>query len=246
MARPFLTVVIPAYNEQARIEASVRRIAAHLAGKPYGWEIAVVDDGSTDHTADAVSGLVGENPRVRLLRIPHGGKGAAVRHGMLESNADWRFLCDADLSMPPEQIDRFFQGADGMPRFDVSIGSREAPGARRFDEPPGRHLVGGLFNWMTRLLVVRGLDDTQCGFKLFRGDVAQHLFARQRLDGFAFDIEVLFLARRANFAVGEIAIDWYYHTGSKVTLLKGACAFADILMVRLNDLLGRYSEPPDG
>ena len=243
MARPFLSVIIPAYNEEAPIEASVRRVAAYLAGKAYPWEIAVVDDGSADRTADIVSELAVENPKVRLLRIPHGGKGAAVRHGMLESGGEWRFLCDADLSMPPEQIDRFFQGDDGMPRFDVSIGSREAPGARRFDEPFSRHLIGRVYNWAVRIFAIRGLDDTQCGFKLYRGDIAHALFERQRLPGFAFDVEVLYLARKAGFTIGEIAIDWYYFSGSKVTLSKGASAFADILRVRLNDLMGCYSRP---
>ena len=244
MERPFLTVVIPAYNEEARIEASVRRVAEHLSGKAYSWEITVVDDGSTDRTAGIVSRLAGENPKIRLLRIPHGGKGAAVKHGMLESDAEWRFLCDADLSMPPEQVDRFFRGDDGMPSFDISIGSREAPGARRLDEPFSRHLIGRVFNRLVRVFAVRGLDDTQCGFKLFRGDVARALFGWQRLPGFAFDVEVLYLARKSGFSIGEIAIDWYHHGGSKVNLTKGASAFADILKVRLNDLLGRYSEPP--
>jgi len=243
--RPFLAVVIPAYNEEARIEAGVRRVAEHLAGKRYSWEITVVDDGSEDCTADIVTALAAESPKVRLLRIPHGGKGAAVKHGMLESDAEWRFLCDADLSMPPEQIDRFFQGGDGTPLFDVSIGSREAPGARRFDEPRSRHLIGRVFNRLVRVFAVRGLDDTQCGFKLFRGDVAPALFSRQRLAGFAFDVEALYLARKSGFSIGEIAIDWYHHGGSKVDLGKGASAFADILKVRFNDLLGRYSEPRD-
>ena len=244
MTRPFLAIVIPAYNEEARIEDSVRRVAAHLASKAYAWEIAVVDDGSTDATVRIVSRLAAENPSVRLLSIPHAGKGAAVRHGMLNSDAEWRFLCDADLSMPPEQIDRFFPGEGGRPLFDVSVGSREAPGARRFDEPLARHLIGGLYNRVTRLAAVGGVDDTQCGFKLFRGDVARELFSRQRLDGFAFDVEVLFLARKLGFTVGEIAIDWYYKSGSKVTLKRGASAFLDILRVRLNDLLGRYSSSP--
>jgi len=246
VARLFLSVIIPAYNEEARIEASVRRLAAYLAGKAYAWEVAVVDDGSTDRTADIVSELAFENPKVRLLRIPHGGKGAAVRHGMLESDGEWRFLCDADLSMPPEQIDRFFEGDADMPRFDVSIGSREAPGARRFDEPFSRHFIGRAYNRAVRILAIRGLDDTQCGFKLYRGDIAHTLFKWQRLPGFAFDVEVLFLARKAGFTIGEIGIDWYYYSGSKVTLSKGASAFADILRVRLNDLMGRYSRLRSG
>ena len=244
MARLFLTVIIPAYNEEARIETSIRRVAAHLEGKAYSWEIAVVDDGSTDRTAVTVDSLAAENPKVRLLRIPHGGKGAAVRYGMLESDAEWRFLCDADLSMPPEHIDRFFPGDDGTPLFDVSVGSREAPGARRFDEPHSRYLIGRVFNRVVRIFAVRGLSDTQCGFKLFRGDVARMLFGQQQLAGFGFDVEVLYLARKAGFSIGEIAIDWHHHGGSKVSFSKGASAFAEVLKVRLNDLLGRYSDPP--
>ena len=244
MTRPFLSVVIPAYNEEARIGPSIRRVATHLLGRPYSWEIVVVDDGSSDRTAEVVMEAAAETPNVRLLKEPHFGKGQAVKAGMLESTAEWRFLCDADLSMPPEQIDRFFNAADGRPLFDVSVGSREAPGARRFDEPRSRHLVGRVFNRVVRIFAVRGLDDTQCGFKLFAGSAAEELFRRQRLPGFAFDVEVLYLAQKLGFSVGEIAIDWHHHGGSKVSLAKGASAFADILRVRLNDLLGRYADRP--
>lgn len=241
MERPFLAVIIPAFNEEERIGDSVRRIIAHLDGKPYPWEIVVVDDGSTDRTAGLVDEIAAENSRVRLLQIPHGGKGAAVKRGMLESKAEWRFLCDADLSMPPEQVDRFF-GESG-PLHDISIGSREAPGARRINEPVARHLVGGFFNRLTQLLLLGGLDDTQCGFKLFRGEVADDLFNKQVFPGFAFDVEVLYLARRTGYTIGEVAIDWYYHSGSKVTLAKGTAAFLDIFKIRLNALLGRYESP---
>ena len=243
MARPFLSVVIPAFNEGGRIEATVRLIAAHLSTKRYEWEIVVADDGSEDGTAAIVRELTRTQPRVRLVQVAHGGKGWAVRHGMLAAQGKWRFMCDADLAMPPEQIDRFFVGEDGLPPYDVCVGSREAPGARRFGEPWRRHMAGRAFNWVVRMVAVRGLDDTQCGFKLFRGDVVSMLFERQRLRGFAFDVEALHLSRKAGLSIGEIAIDWRYPGDSSVSLRRGASAFVDILRIRLNDLLGRYRLP---
>jgi glycosyltransferase involved in cell wall biosynthesis len=239
---PFLTVVIPAYNAERLVEETLRRVVAHLQTKAYSWEVVVSDDGSTDRTAELVTLASQAEPRVRLVRSRHGGKGWAVRNGMLASKATWRFMCDADLSMPPEQIDRFVsEGAD--PDFDIGIGSREAPGARRFDEPARRHLYGRIFNRVVRVLAVRGLDDTQCGFKIFRGTAADYLFSTQRLEGFGFDVEVLFIARRAGLRLKEIAIDWYFGRDSKMTFGKGAAAFTEILRIRWNGIRGRYPRP---
>ena len=158
---------------------------------------------------------------------------------MLAARGQWRFMCDADLSMPVEQIDRFLPN-DSAPDFDIGIGSREAPGSRRHSEPLTRHLMGRAFNWTAQALAVRGLNDTQCGFKMYRGSLVPDLFGRQRLHGFGFDVELLFLARKAGARVEEIGIDWYYQSGSKMTLLRGARGFLDILRVRWNQLLGRY------
>ena len=160
---------------------------------------------------------------------------------MLATDADWRFLCDADLSMPSEQLGLFLTN-DLAPEEAVVIGSREVTGARRFNEPSRRHVVGRAFTLAVWLLAFRGIEDTQCGFKLFRGDVARRIFALQRLDGFGFDVEVLFLARKMDATVREQAIDWYYREGSTMTLLKGIGGFIDIARVRLNWALGRYSE----
>lgn len=248
---PYLTVVIPAYNEEARIAESLSRVISHLSTKPFTWEIIVANDGSSDGTMEAVRKLAIAEPRVRALDLRHGGKGWAVSRGMLASRAPWRFLCDADLSMPPEQIDRFLV-PEGQPGYDIGLGSREAPGARRFNEPFRRHLFGRLFNRAVRILAVRGLDDTQCGFKMFRGTAADRIFRVQRLHGFGFDVEVLFLARKGRMKLAEIPIDWYFHGGSSMTFRKGGLAFLDILRVRLNDLARRYrgirapeGAPPD-
>ena len=234
-AGPFLSVVIPAYNAERLIEGSLQRVVAHLRAKPYSWDIIVVDDGGTDRTAELVTAAARSEPRIHLLKTRHGGKGWAVKSGMLASTAEWRFMCDADLSMPPEQIDRFLDGGND-PGYDVGIASREAPGARRIGEPVHRHLYGRAFNRVVRLLAVRGLDDTQCGFKMFRGERAASLFGAQRLDGFGFDVETLFLARRSRLKIREVAIDWYYGRDSKMTLGRGGRAFIDILRVRWNAL----------
>jgi hypothetical protein len=160
---------------------------------------------------------------------------------MLEARGEWRFLADADLSMPITELARFL---DGVQRHggDVLVGSREAKGAKRVGEPWSRHFVGRVFNWMVKLLVLRGINDTQCGFKLFSGTAAQALFPLQRLDGFGFDVEILFLARRAGFAIREVPLTWVYGRESKVSLASGARGFADILTVRWNQLRGVY--PP--
>jgi glycosyltransferase involved in cell wall biosynthesis len=237
----FLSVIIPTYNEDARIERSLERLVAHLEGKPYAWEVLVVDDGSTDRTVAAVQETAARLPHIRLLSLEHRGKGWAVKSGMLASSAEWRFLCDADLSMPPEQLDRFLPG-DEPPVEDIVIGSREAPGARRIGEPGRRHVIGRLYTWLVKLLAFRGIEDTQCGFKLFRGSLADRIFAAQRLDGFGFDVEVLFLARKSGATIRELAIDWYYYLGSKVTLMKGLNGFLDIARVRLNHMRGRYGD----
>ena len=239
MTAPFLAVVVPAYNEEGRIAASIERLVKFLSGQPYAWEIVVANDGSSDSTASIVAGMTDRLPSVRVISLPHRGKGAAVRAGMLATDAEWRFLCDADLSMPPEQLERFLPGGS-PPTEGIVIGSREAPGARRIGEPSRRHIVGRAYTMAVWVLAFRGIEDTQCGFKLFRGDVAQRIFERQMLDGFGFDVEVLFMARKMGVEIREQAIDWYYYPGSKVTLMKGLAGFFDIARVRLNWALGKY------
>ncbi|NQW16464.1 MAG: glycosyltransferase [Chloroflexi bacterium] len=240
MSEPFLCVVIPAFNEEKLIGDAIAQLSDHLSTKTYSWEIIVSDDGSSDRTAEIVTDAAERDNRVRLVQIPHRGKGAAMQAGMLASNAAWRFMCDADLSMPADQIDRFF--VNDEPAYDIGVGSREAPGSRRINEPWRRHFIGRIYNYAARMFAVRGLDDTQCGFKMYRGALADSIFGGQTLPGFGFDVEVLFLAQKQDANMEEIAIDWYYRQESKVSLIGGALGFIDIFRVRLNNSRGVYRD----
>ncbi|MEK7874397.1 MAG: dolichyl-phosphate beta-glucosyltransferase, partial [Chloroflexota bacterium] len=221
----FLSVVIPAYNEERRIGATLLDVAEYLERQPYSSETLVVDDGSSDGTAGVVEQCAREHPQVRLLRAPHGGKGHAVKTGMLAATGEYRFLCDADLSMPILELGKFLPPR--LTDYDIAIGSREASGARRIGEPLARHVAGRVFNLFVRMAAVPGIQDTQCGFKCFRAEAAQALFPLQRLPGFAFDVEVLFLARRAGLRVVEVPIEWWYRAESKVSPLRHALGQRD-------------------
>ena len=240
MSDCYLSIVIPAYNEERRLPGTLDTVCAFLATKAYAWEILVADDGSSDNTAAIVCLAAQNDARVRLVSLPHRGKGWAVKNGMLESGGKWRFLCDADLSMPIEFLDNLLP--DDGPSTDIIIGSREAPGARRIGEPRRRWLMGRAFNAMTRILAAPGIADTQCGFKVFRAAAAETLFSLQTLDGFAFDAEILFLARRRRYTVAEIGIDWHYRSESKVRPLRdGWRTLRDLVIIRYRSLTGRYT-----
>ena len=231
MPQPHLSIIIPAFNEEARIRSTLEQVIAFLVSRPYSWEIVVADDGSTDATARLVMELADGRPEVKLLRLPHRGKGWAVKHGMLAASGEYRFLCDAALSMPIEQVERFLPPQVGDAA--IVVGSREAPGASRIGEPVRRHLMGRFYNWLVRLAAVPGISDTQCGFKCFPGEQASDLFQRQRIDGFAFDVEILFLARQSGLKVTEIGIDWYFREESKVRpLLDSLVMTGDLIKIR--------------
>ena len=239
MSDCYLSVVIPAYNEERRLPETLDTVRAYLATKAYPWEIVVADDGSEDGTAAIVTRAGQEDERVKLLPLSHRGKGWAVKNGMLAARGEYRFLCDADLSMPIDLLDRLLPV--GAASLDIAIGSREAPGARRIGEPRRRWLMGRIFNAMTRALATPSIADTQCGFKVFRATAAEALFALQTLDGFAFDAEILFLARRRGFSMAEIGIDWHYRSESKVRPIRdGWRTFRDLIIVRYRLLAGRY------
>ena len=240
MAQPYLSVVIPAFNEEARIQLTLERVVEFLTAESYPWEVVVADDGSTDATARLVGEVASSHNNVQLLSLEHRGKGWAVKHGMLMAVGEYRLLCDADLSVPIDQVERLLppQTRD----VDIAMGSREQPDSQRFGEPVHRHLMGRIYNGLVRFLAVPGLKDTQCGFKCYRGEIVPRLFGAQRMEGFAFDAEVMFLAWKAGLTIREIGVDWYYGQGSKVRPVTDSLAMTgDLLKIRWNYKRGRYA-----
>ena len=239
MAAPRLSVVIPAYNEAARIGRTLATLQQELPVAAEPWEVLVVDDGSNDDTAAAVERVAAADPRVRLLREPHRGKGAAVRAGMLAARGALRFMCDADLSMPVSELPRFLEA---VPRdCDIAIGSREGQRARRVGEPLHRHAMGRIFNHLTRLSGLAGIGDTQCGFKLFTAEAAEAIFPKVTLDGWAFDIEALVIAKHRGLRVREVQIEWHYRELSRISPVADAIRMSrDVLKIRRNSLRGLY------
>ncbi|MDY6867336.1 MAG: dolichyl-phosphate beta-glucosyltransferase [Chloroflexota bacterium] len=239
MSKPYLSIIIPAHNEAERLPPSLQKIDTFLNTQGYLAEVLVVENGSSDETLRIAQGYAARMPNLRVLHEEERGKGLAVKQGMLEAKGKYRFLCDADLSMPIEQVNRFLSPALEM--VDVAIGSREVPGAKRFDEPSYRHLIGRMFNTMVRWILLPGLQDTQCGFKCFSAEVAEKVFPLQTLKGMSFDAEVLFIARKKGFQVQEIPIDWYFNPDSRVRLFQDSLHMAlDLLLIRLNAVRGRY------
>lgn len=236
---PLLSLVIPAFNEERRLPQTLPRALEWLRGQPWSWEIRVVDDGSTDGTCRVVDEIAARQPGLVLQREPHRGKGGAVRAGMLASRASFRFLCDADFSMPVEEVSRFLPPR--LSGYDLAIATREGPGAVRVGEPTSRHLMGRGFNLLVTALLVRGIADTQCGFKCFSGAAADALFPLQTIDGFAFDVEVLFLARKAGMRIEQVPITWYYMEASSVRPVRDTWRMLrEVGRIRLRDLSGRY------
>lgn len=236
---PYLSVVVPAFNEAGAIGPFIERMRAELPARVPSWEIIVVDDGSRDRTRAIAEEAAQGDERVRVLAIPHAGKGAAVRHGLLAARGDWRFIADADLSMPPSDLQRFLDIA-AADRTPVIIGSREAPGSRRVGEPWRRHAIGRCFNWLVRLVALSGIQDTQCGFKLLRADAVGAIVPALTLNGFAFDVEMLVLARLRGFAIREVGIEWHARPKGRVTIGRGAAAFKDVVALRWRILRGRH------
>ena len=239
MAKPFLSVIVPAYNEERRIGPTLEKLVGYLTSRPFEWEVLVVDNGSDDATATVVESWASEVPQVRLESLPTAGKGLAVRHGMLRAEGKLRFMCDADMSMPVEHLDDFL---DRMGEgYDIVIGSRQTEGARRFDEPLVRHLMGRVFNRIVRVVAVGGFEDTQCGFKMFRGELADEIFPLQRATGFGFDVEVLFIAKRRGASILEMPIDWHHEPSSKISPVADSVRMVmDTVLTRWRGLIGVY------
>ena len=237
---PRLSVVVPAYNEAARLPLTLPLLVAFCEGRG-DTEVLIVDDGSRDTTADLVAEYASRHPFLRLVRNPgNRGKGYSVRHGVGEATGEWILSTDADLSSPIEEVSKL-QAAAEKAQAAIAIGSRALDRSLvGVHQAPLREWGGRLFNLVMRVATGLPFKDTQCGFKLFRRDAAQAIFPRQKLDGFGFDVEDLVIARVQGFKVVEVPVVWNNVEGTKVGALSSARAFSDLAVVRWNQVLGRY------
>lgn len=239
--RPLLSLVIPAYNEGApdRLPKSLQHITAFVEAQPFPIEVIIVNNNSKDNTLAIAEEAAAKYPYICVLTEFRQGKGAAVRTGMLKARGEYLFICDADLSMPIEEALKFLPPQ--AETYDIAIASREAPGSRRIDEPEIRHIMGRVFNFIVKVIAVHSLNDTQCGFKCFRREVAQALFPLQTIDGWAFDVELLFIAQRRGYRIIEIPITWIYKEHSKIKPLSDSINMVlETLKIRRNGWRGVY------
>lgn len=243
MASPFLSIIIPAHNEENRLPRTLGQIFGFLNDQPYSAEVLIVENGSTDQTLNLAREFTAQYPNLTVIHEDQRGKGNAVRRGMLTAKGEHRFICDADLSMPIEELPKFIPPA--LHDFDIAIASREAAGSIRYNEPAYRHWGGRAINLVVRSLILPGLNDTQCGFKCFRAEAAEKLFSQQTILGWSFDIEILYLARKKKLRIREIPIQWYFDADSKVNAVRDALRMiGDIFRIHINTLRGRYDLTP--
>lgn len=231
--------MVPAHNEGWRLPDTLTSLSDFLASQSYKAEVIVVENGSSDDTRTVIQRMMTSNENLRLITLDAPGKGGAVRAGVLEANGQAIFLCDADLSTPAAEIPRFLRTLnDG---YDIVVGSREGIGAIRYGEPGYRHIMGRAFNKIVQTLAVPDIEDTQCGFKAFSSAAAHRLFRMQTLTGWAFDVEILYLARKCGFRIAELPVEWRFNSDTKVKALRDTrIMLKDIIGIRLNDMRGKY------
>ena len=238
---PALSVVIPAYNEERILRASLERIHAYFAGRPESFEILPVDDGSADGTSAVADAFASDHPECRPLRNGRNrGKGYTVRHGLAEARGRYVIFTDADLSTPIEETGKFLEHLEQG--YDLVIGSRDLPGSDvRVHQPWYRETMGRIFNRIVRILVVRGFVDTQCGFKAFRRAAFEPALPLLQIDRYRFDVELLFLAQRLGLRIAEIPVTWINCLDTRVDPLRDATRmFVDLLRIRYYHISGRY------
>ncbi|MCL4508051.1 MAG: glycosyltransferase family 2 protein [Chloroflexi bacterium] len=247
---PGLCVVIPAYNEATRLPGTLERVISYLHTRTYPWSVIVVDDGSEDSTLILAQEWSQRERRIQVIANDHRGKAYTVRTGILAATLPFVVFSDADLSVPIEELERLLPPL--IAGADVVIGSREGSGAKRFNEPGYRHVMGRIYNLLYRTALLPGIQDSQCGFKAFRTEVAHRLFQRMLLYGAdakpirggmvtGFDIELLFLARRWKLSFVEVGVEWYYGRASKVRPVRDTVRMVvDVVRILLYARLGRY------
>lgn len=248
--RVFLGVVVPAYDEEDRLPRTLSRMVQYYSSQPYTWSVTVASDGSTDRTEEIVRGFARSEPRVSLLALsPNRGKGAAVRAGMLAVDAEILLFCDADLATPQEETGKLLaaiEGEGGGGGAPIAIGSRPLRDSRlEVRQPLYREMLGRLFNKAVQLLAVPGIDDTQCGFKMFRRDAAREVFSRCKIDGFGFDFEALMVAHDLGLPIAEVGVRWSHQDGSKVSMLRdGARMLRELVALRMRGKRARLERNP--
>jgi glycosyltransferase involved in cell wall biosynthesis len=240
---PLLSIIIPAYNEAKRLPRTLEQIFAFIQQQSYQTEVIVVENGSEDGTFEVAQRFADEFSQMQAIHLDERGKGLAVQAGMLQATGQYRFMCDADLSMPIAEVNRFLPPQ--LTDFDIAIASREAPGSIRYNEPGYRHWGGRGINLLIRLFALPELRDTQCGFKCFRANVAEDIFKYQTFSGISFDPEILYIARLRGYKIVELPIPWYYSDESRIHLLKDTLALIqDLLTIRRNARQGFYDPQP--
>jgi len=240
---PELSVVIPAYNEARHIPLTLQAIEDYASSRNLTHEIMVVDDGSRDDTAQVTRSLTGQFPGLKIVcNGVNRGKGFSVRRGMLEASGNLVLMYDADQSTPIEELDKllpFFKAGT----TDIAIGSRALKDSQiEVHQPFYREPLGFVFNDLIQLLVIRGIKDTQCGFKLFRQEAARDVFARATIDGFAFDVEALLIAQKLNYRIAEVPIRWRNDANTSIRLFRhGSRMVTDLFRIRWNSMRGKYN-----
>ncbi len=241
---PFLSVIIPAFNEARRLHGSLGRIIEIVAARDYHAEVVIVDNASSDETKDVVMKFCTRYPFIKYLYEATRGKGAAVRSGILAGRGEYLLVCDADMAVPIEEVVRLLP--PGLQHCDVAVGSREVVGAKRHNEPWHRHVMGRIFNRIVRMLILPGLQDTQCGFKCFRREIARDLFSSGRINGWSFDVEILHIARSRGYRITEVPVDWYYKEESKISPLRDTwLMLREIIEILRNSKKGLYNPPEE-
>ena len=243
MTSPELSILIPAYNEEALIESTLDGLKAYLSARPETYEVIVVDDGSQDGTSDCIQEWQRKNGvDLRLLiNEQNMGKGFSIRRGVMESRGRFIIFIDADLPYELDAIDGFLNSL--RTGYDLAIGSRVLPGSQVKGVPILRYISGQIFSWMVQAVLFQGLPDTQCGFKSFRAGAAKEIFRRLTIGGFGFDVEMLFVARKLKLAIQPVPVQMIDHRHrSRVRLIIDSFRmFANLFMVRWNDLQGKYN-----
>lgn len=236
-----LSVIIPAHNEAERLPKNLDQLIPLLSAQSFRSEILLVENASSDNTWAVCERYAAQHPDlIRPIKLEQAGKGRAIKEGILNGKGKYRLFADADFSMPPTEILKFIPPEVDVP---IAIASREAPGSVRYNEPFYRHITGRVFNTLIRLVVLPSLQDTQCGFKMFREDVVDKIFGKQTMMGWSFDVEILYIASLRGIPILEVPIPWYYNDDSKVNVFRDSTRmFLDLVQIRKNGKAGLYAD----